>query len=122
MDQIVLRSIRASGRHGAAPGERDAIQPFEADVVIDLNLAPAAAADDLSVTIDYAAVAGTVTRIIEDESFNLIETIAECIAAEVLSAHPAAAVEVEVRKLSPKMDAQVAHAAVRIRRERQARL
>ncbi len=55
--RIFVRDIRAYGRHGANPGERDAAQPFDLDVelVADVDLR-ARTSDDLADTIDYAAI------------------------------------------------------------------
>lgn len=84
-DLIVVRGIRAEGRHGlASAGERSLPQPFVVDVELRTDLAPAAAADRLEGAIDYDDVAREVRGVVEAESFELIETLAEAIAARVL--------------------------------------
>ena len=42
-DQIELRAMRFAGRHGVLPFEAEQPQPFEVDVVLELDLAPAGA-------------------------------------------------------------------------------
>lgn len=83
-DAIVVRGIEAQGRHGL-PGERDNPQPFVADVEIIGDLAPAAAADSIDATIDYATVAEEVREVIVNESYELLEALADAIAARVIS-------------------------------------
>lgn len=81
-DAIVVTGITAEGRHGL-PGERDVPQPFVVDVELRYGLSAAAAADRLNETIDYGAIACSVREVIESRSFELIETVAETIAAEL---------------------------------------
>jgi len=83
-DAIVVRGIRAEGKHGLE-GERDTPQPFVVDVEVPGDLAAAAAADALDATIDYGMIAKEVRDVIENESYELLESIAEAVAARVIS-------------------------------------
>ena len=83
-DSIVVRGIRAEGKHGLA-GERDTPQPFVVDVEVLGDLAAAAAADAIESTIDYGTIAKEVRSVITDESYELVEAIAEAVAARVIS-------------------------------------
>ena len=60
MDTIILSGIRALGSHGVLPEEQARPQPFEVDVELSVDLAPAGRSDVLSDTIDYDALAGRV--------------------------------------------------------------
>ena len=51
-DRISLLGLRATGRHGVFAFERAEGQEFVVDAVLWLDTAPAAAADDLSATVD----------------------------------------------------------------------
>lgn len=98
-DQIELRGMRFMGRHGVHLEERMEPQPFEVDVVLEADLATAAATDELADTVDYAAVFDQVRARVEYDSYRLLEALAGAIAGDVLAAHPrVAAVEVRVRK------------------------
>ena len=98
-DRIELRGMRFMGRHGVLLEERMEPQPFEVDVVLEADLAAAAASDDLADTIDYSAVFEEVRARVEADSFRLIEALAGAIAGDVLAAHPrATSVIVRVRK------------------------
>jgi len=84
MDVIRIDGIRAFGKHGADPGERDAAQPFDVTVVIESDLATAATSDDLKDAIDYSVLRQTIANIIEGTSFRLIERLAAEIARALL--------------------------------------
>jgi dihydroneopterin aldolase len=119
-DRIELVGLRVDGHHGVTERERAAAQPFEVDVTLGVALAPAGHADDLSMTIDYAAVYRQVREIVEATSFKLLEALAEAIAAELLSAHPLATdVEVRIRKPNVDLGGPIARAGVAIRRRRE---
>lgn len=76
MDAITLRGIRAYGRHGANPGERDARQLIEIDVTAELDLEAAEHSDDLAQTIDYAALHDRIVRVVSTTSYALLEALA----------------------------------------------
>ncbi len=76
---IRVRGIRAEGRHGASAGERDAPQPFEVDLDVEVE----AAGDDLATTADYREVVAAVRAVIEGEPVTLIETLAGRVADAV---------------------------------------
>jgi dihydroneopterin aldolase len=97
-DCIVVTGIKAEGKHGLdADGERDKPQPFEAEAEVYVDLKPVANADRLDETIDYLTIAKTVRSVIEERSFELLETLADAIATEVL-ALGADSVRIRVRK------------------------
>src|SRR2546426_9529011 len=65
MDTIILAGIRALGAHGVLPEEQGRPQPFEVDVELAVDLAPAGRSDVLSDTIDYDGLAARVVQIVE---------------------------------------------------------
>jgi len=118
-DRIALQNMRFQGRHGALDEERDWQQPFEVDVELCLDLRPAGLSDDLSQTIDYRVVFAICRDIIEGPSCQLIEALAERIAATILSEFESSAMsEVVVRVRKPKvaLPGDLDAAAVEIRR------
>jgi dihydroneopterin aldolase len=95
-DAICVSGIRADGRHGlAATGERDHPQPWVVDVELRRDLR--GIADDLSATVDYTEIAKAAREVIEQESFELVETLANAIAARLLQ-FGAASVRVKLAK------------------------
>jgi len=117
-DQLALRGIAGFGRHGVFDEERRNGQAFVVDVRCTLNLATAAAGDDLLETVDYGELARSVVADIEGEPVNLIETLAERIASTCLRAGRVEAVEVTVHKPSAPMPVPVADVAVTLTRSR----
>lgn len=79
--RLFLSGIRADGRHGARDGEKDDPQPF----VVDLDLEVDSGDDSIETTADYRAITEAVRQIVEQGSFDLIETMAEAIARRIAS-------------------------------------
>jgi 7,8-dihydroneopterin aldolase/epimerase/oxygenase len=98
-DRILLEGMVFHGRHGTLPAERELGQPFIVDVELRLDLRPAGFSDDLTKTVDYGEVHRRVKEIVEGSPVNLVETIAERIAATILEDHSLVeAVRVKVAK------------------------
>ena len=117
-DLIQLRGLRALGVHGVLAQERDAAQPFEVDLDVEIDLRPAGASDDLADTLDYGALALGAVAVVEGERYALIERLAERIAGTVLADHRVRSVTVTVRKLRPPVPVDLDTAGVRISRGR----
>ncbi|WP_407560205.1 dihydroneopterin aldolase [Streptomyces sp. 184] len=97
-DRVALHGLRARGHHGVFAHERAEGQQFVVDLVLHLDTRPAAAADDLARTVHYGVVAEETVAIVEGEPVDLIETLAERIAAQCLTHAPVRQVEVTVHK------------------------
>jgi dihydroneopterin aldolase len=82
MDTIVVKGIQAEGVHGLE-AERDRPQPFVVDVEIFGSLERAAERDDIDATIDYGVVAREVRDVVMNDTYELIETLAQAIADRV---------------------------------------
>lgn len=117
-DQIQLEAIRVSGTIGVLAEEQERTQPFEIDIVLDVDVRAAAATDDLSRSVDYGVPIAIAHRIVAGERHLLLERVATRIAEEVLELRGVEAVEVTVRKLKVPVPEDVASSAVRIRRDR----
>ena len=116
LDRVALRGLSGFGRHGVFAFERDQGQRFVADVVCTLDLAPAAASDDLGDTVDYAALAADVVADIEGEPLNLLEALADRIARTCLRRPAVRSVEVTVHKPEAPMPVTFADLAVTLTR------
>ncbi len=117
-DRISLLGLRAFGRHGVLPHERQHGQEFVVDAVLWLDIRPASTADDLSVTIGYAVLARRLAEIISGEPVALIETLAERLAEACLADERVSQAEITVRKPGAPMGlpfAEVTVAVVRCR-------
>lgn len=118
-DRIEVRGIRVVGTHGVLTEERTRAQPFEVDVDLDVDLRQAGRTDDLAATVNYAEVVDLVQAIVGGtRSYQLLEALADVVAAAVLELGRAASVTVAIRKLRPPLPADVATVGVRITRTR----
>lgn len=97
-DKIILEGMEFYGYHGVNSEERTQGQRFVVDLELTADLARAGKSDDLSETVNYAAVFKVTKGIVEGEPRNLIEAVAESLASEILSRFPVEAVRVRVRK------------------------
>jgi dihydroneopterin aldolase len=98
MDVIRLDGIRAFGRHGANPGEREAAQPFDVTAVIELDLQAAEQSDDLKDTLDYGVMRTAIAQIVASTSFRLIERLAGEVLRAVFSDPRVARAEITIAK------------------------
>ncbi|MFE3292277.1 dihydroneopterin aldolase [Rhodococcus sp. NPDC059234] len=119
-DRIELRGLKVRGNHGVFEHEKRDGQDFFVDVTVWMDLAPAAASDDLEDTLHYGELAQTAADIVAGPSRDLIETVAAEIADTVLTDDRVSAVEVTVHKPSAPILLTFADVAVVARRSRKA--
>jgi 7,8-dihydroneopterin aldolase/epimerase/oxygenase len=117
-DRIEIRGLRALGVIGVLPEERGRAQPFEIDFDVEADLRGAGASDALEDTIDYGALVDAAEKVVTQESWRLLERVAERIAEELLRFDRVAAVNVTIRKLRPPLANDVGTSAVSITRLR----
>ena len=118
MDEITLTGLRATAFHGVLEHEKRDGQVFVIDVSVFLDLAAAAASDDLDQTIHYGILAEQVVAAVESDPVDLIETVAERIAAVVLAWPAASVAKVTVHKPSAPITVPFDDVSVTITRAR----
>lgn len=116
-DRITLTGLTVRGNHGVFDHEKRDGQDFVIDVTVWMDLAAAAAADDLAATLDYGELATLTDAIVAGPPRDLIETVAVEIAETALARWPIDAVEVTVHKPQAPILLQFADVAVTVRRE-----
>jgi len=117
-DSIILTGLRVKAHHGVYDFERENGQDFVIDVTVWLDLRTAAASDDVSRTIHYGELANEVTAAAQHNPVDLIETVAERIAAVVLLHEAAERVQVTLHKPQAPIEVPFTDVAVRIERTR----
>ncbi|TPW74212.1 dihydroneopterin aldolase [Schumannella soli] len=85
LDRIRVTGLKAFAHHGVFEHERENGQLFVIDVEVRLPLGPAAGGDDLASTVHYGELSEQVVAAVERDPVDLIETVAERIAAVALS-------------------------------------
>lgn len=119
VDRIELRGLRVRGHHGVFDHEKRDGQDFLVDLVVTVDLAPAAASDDLADTLHYGELARAAAAVLAGPSRDLIETVAAEIARGVLAADARVRqVEVTLHKPSAPIPLTFADVAVVVTRRR----
>jgi dihydroneopterin aldolase len=101
MDSIHIKGIRAYGYTGFLAEEQVLGQWFEVDVTLWLDLSKAGQSDRIEDTIDYRTVISTVKKIIQDQTFALVERLTSAIADNILQVAAAQKIQVCLTKVSP---------------------
>lgn len=97
-DRIALTGLRVRGFHGVLPAEREQGQDFVVDVVLSLDLRPAATSDDVADTVHYGNLAEQLAQVVAGEPVDLIETLASRLAQVCLRDERVVRAEVTVHK------------------------
>lgn len=118
-DRITLTGLRVRGHHGVFDHEKRDGQDFLVDVTVWLDLAEAAATDDLKNTLHYGELAARVAEIVGGPARDLIETVAAETAEDIMRWDDRLhAVEVTVHKPDAPIPLTFADVAVTVRRSR----
>ena len=117
-DRITISGLTGHGHHGVYDVERERGQTFRVDAVLELDTAPAAARDDLALTVNYAELAQRLHALVTGEPVDLIETLAQRLADVCLGYEPVQAVEITVHKPDADLGVPAADVTVAIRRGR----
>lgn len=113
-DRIHIEQLELRVHIGVPEVERAEPQRLAVSLTLEPVRGFDALGDDLQKTVDYFAVCEAVKALAAAKPRNLIETLAEEIAALVLERFAVRGVEVELRKF---ILPDTAHVAVRLRRE-----
>ena len=84
MDKIYIRDLEFIGYHGVFEEEKKLGQKFYVSLELITNLRDAGLNDDILKTTHYGEVAKTVEKVFFSKKYDLIETLAEDIAREIL--------------------------------------
>lgn len=118
-DRITLTGLRVRGSHGVFDHEKQNGQDFVVDVTVWLELAQAAATDDLAETVDYGAMATRLSAIVGGPARDLIETVATEAAEDLMRWDSRLhAAEVTIHKPDAPITQPFADVAVTVRRSR----
>ena len=117
-DRIALTGLRVRGHHGVYEVERRDGQDFVVDVTLELDTSAAAKSDDVADTVHYGELADALAAVVAGEPVNLLETLAERLAAVCLADSRVTAADVTVHKPQAPIPLTFADVAVTIRRTR----
>jgi dihydroneopterin aldolase len=97
-DTVSIRDLNVAAVIGVHDWERDIEQTLIFTVDMAADVRKPAATDDLSDALNYSAVAATITAVVCEGKFRLIETAAERVAERLLADYPIAWLRLELRK------------------------
>ena len=119
MDKIVIKNLNIFAYHGVFEEEKKNGQLFRISAELRLSLRKAAQQDDLRLAVNYADVCELIQEVTTREKCDLIETVAENIAAEILMKYKTVnGVRVKVSKPDAPIDMTFEDVAVVVDRER----
>lgn len=84
MDIVYIRDLRIDTFIGIYDWEQQLRQTLSIDLEMATDVAATAAADDIAMTLDYKAISDRLLAMIENQHFELLESLAEQIAAVLL--------------------------------------
>jgi dihydroneopterin aldolase len=99
MYTIFVRGLIIEGIHGVTHKEKERRQPFQIDIIVETDIPPPKD-DQVNGVLDYRVIRKIATRIVAEESHELVETIALRIIEEAKRDPRAVRVTVSVTKLS----------------------
>jgi 7,8-dihydroneopterin aldolase/epimerase/oxygenase len=117
-DRIAIRGLTAYAHHGVYAFERRQGQTFRCDAVLEVDTAPAAATDDLELTVNYAELAQRLYTALSTEPVDLLETLAQRLADVCLAYEQVQAVEITVHKPEADLGVPFDDVTVTVRRVR----
>ena len=114
MDKLILKGIRFHGHHGVPEAERHVGGHYEVDATLGCTLVKSGETDTLADTVNSAEVVARIVEIGTQQSFQLIEALAEKIASVILEQFAVDAVHLIVKKLRPPIEQPIDYFAVEI--------
>ena len=97
-DEIHIEQLEVSSVIGVSEHERKTPQRLTINISFWPSRQTRYMADKIGQTINYAIVAEATQRFVHDEAVNLIETLADRLAAHLLRNFPIQKITVEIRK------------------------
>ncbi|GIS82811.1 MAG: dihydroneopterin aldolase [Dehalococcoidia bacterium] len=118
-DRISLKGMQFYGYHGVNPEEKENGQIYVVDLSVAVDLSAPGRTDRLSDTISYTDLYKATKVVIEGNSKDLLESLAQSIANSILEHSTISDVIVSVKKPHPPIkNSLIEHAEVTIHRYR----
>ena len=84
MDQICIENLEIFAHHGVFPEENVLGQKFIVSAILETDTRKAGKTDDLEQSIHYGLVSEDIKKILEENTYQLLERIAEVVCEELL--------------------------------------
>lgn len=118
MDIIHIEGLEVFAKHGVYPEENALGQKFIVNAELFLNTRNAGMLDDLEASVDYGRICGFINDFLTENTWKLIETAAENLAAAILQKyHVIRGLKLEIRKPWAPIGLPLQYASVIIERK-----
>ncbi|MCI8335821.1 MAG: dihydroneopterin aldolase [Peptococcaceae bacterium] len=107
MDKIILPQMEFMACHGVYAVEKKQPQLFRVRVTMEMDLMAAGLSDDLNDTVNYGETYLRIKKLVEENTFDLIEKLAAEIAQLVLQEKPVKSVTVQVEKAAAQVTPEI---------------
>ena len=98
MDTIFLEQVKVQTKLGVPEWERLIEQTIILDIEISIDLSKSCQSDSIQDTIDYGLVVGRIRETLSQNSFKLVEALAEHVCQLILTEFGGVSVKVRVAK------------------------
>lgn len=88
MDKIRIENLEIFAKHGVFPEENFLGQKFVLSAVLHTDTRKAGLTDELSYSVHYGEVSHLIKKIVEENTWKLLETVAEETAKAILLSYP----------------------------------
>lgn len=117
MDQIIIKDLEIYSNHGVYKEEKVLGQKFLVSAILYTDTKRAGVSDRIEYSVNYGEVSHRIAEIMEKNTFDLIERVAEVIAKDLLLRyHLIQKVEIEVKKPWAPIGMPIQSVAVKIQR------
>lgn len=118
MDRIKIQELEVFANHGVYPEENALGQKFVISADLYTDTRPAGKSDDLEQSVNYGEVCRRIKEYVEGHTWKLLESVAEHLAFEILTAWPRIRkIRLEIRKPWAPVRLPLKTVAVEIRRQ-----
>lgn len=106
MDIVYISGLRVDAVIGVYEWEKNIRQPVLIDLDMGFDCSVAAEEDDITLALDYASVSTVITALVDKSRFQLVETLADKVAAEIMSSFSVPWIRVRVGKPNAVLNAR----------------
>lgn len=115
--EIKIDDLRVYAYHGVYPEENEKGQNFYVNAVLTQDTRSAGESDDLNMSTNYGEVCAFITKWMKDNTFRLIEAVAEQLARDILYEFPLVdSIELEIKKPEAPVPLPFGSVSVHIKR------
>ena len=99
MTTLFIKDLIIEAKHGVHEHEKRTKQRFKVSVELSVDLSRAASSDNLADSLDWSDLRDEIVKIVQSNSFNLMERLAQVIAEAMLKHRGVSEVSVTIDKI-----------------------